>query len=252
MRKTISLMLAAVILLSIGFRSSATETTGTEPGSILAGYVAGETGGQIISVDIDWKDMEFTYYDESQAVWDPVKHEYSEAIAAAWAESTALITVTNHSNVILQADIDYTIDAEYNTMGLAFTDVQPYIGSAETTAGEGEECIVTIRTIPTGYLPPDTPLGTKVGEIKMTMTPVDSHSTVMNSIGSLYSRIPVKSDSLERGTVYYETSDDLVLVEEYFTEANDVVNIPEKENYEKNAALNLFLATYYDKLHIME
>lgn len=251
MRKTISLMLAAVMLLCIGVRSSATEASDPYSHTIVAGYASGETGEETISMQIKWENMSFTYYGESQAVWDPKTHTYSEARPAAWAKSTANITFTNHSNVILKADIACTMNPSYETMGLAFTDESPFIGSANTTDGGGKEVEVTIRAVPTGYLLPNTPLGTDVGTIKVTVTPVNDYGTVMTAIGSDYINIPCGSDNRVIGDVYFESVDDYNEIEAAFGETNDFVT-GSGEDYKKNAELNAFLNLYYGKRLILE
>jgi len=252
MRKTFSLMLAVAMLFSIGLSSAATETTEPKTGVVTATYVPGEEGGQIISVDIDWKGMEFTYHDASNAVWDPAKHAYSEAIEATWEESDAYISITNHSNAILQANIAYTQKPGYTDMWLLFTDDSPYIGSAETTAGEGKECNVIVRTIPTGKLVPDTPSGTEVGEIKVTVASVDSYAPIIERIGSSYIGYSVISDSQARETIGFMTQDDYNTVDSCYTAAETAVNDQTKETYEKNAALNALFTAYYNKLYFVQ
>lgn len=253
MRKTISLMIAVAILLSMGLSSAAAEPAVSKSGAVQANYVAGTKDSQIISVDIDWKNMEFTYHDKSEAVWDPVNHAYGEAKAAAWEQSEAYISITNHSNVILQANITYAAkDKKYEDMWLRFTNEFPYIGSAYTAEGKGEPCNVTIRTIPDGTLIPDVSTGTEVGEIKVTMAPVDDYGMVLDGISSMYADYSPKNDNHNRGDICYATQADLDRVTSCYAFADKVINKEPGEKYEMNAALNALIVAYYNNLYFVQ
>ena len=253
MRKCISLMSIAVLLFGMGLSATASQTTQAGTGIVKAGYVAGEAGEQIISVDLAWEGMEFTYHGASERVWDPEKHEYTEAEAAAWAESAAFLSITNHSNVILQAGIDYSSHAGYEDMGMTFAHVDPYIGSAETSDDEGEACKIIIRAIPMGKLKPNTPYGTDVGEIKVTVTPVDSHALVLENLGGICKDVPVKSEeTLLRGERYYATAEDKSEMLARYAAADAAVAAADSTIAQKNLAVNQWLAAYYNKLYLMQ
>lgn len=252
MRKIIPLMLIAAMLLSMSLSAAATQSTEAGTTNVKAGYVAGEEGGQIISVDIEWEGMEFTYNGASAAVWDPEKHEYIGGSEAGWANSNASISITNHSNVILQAGITYSSNSGYEDMSLKFTDEYPYIGSAETSEKTGTECEVIIRTIPDGVLASDTKTGTEVGQIKVTVAPVESPKDVLTSMEDLYGEIQVKSDTLSRGEVYFETEADKAQADSYYKAAVAEANKQDATAAQKNLALNQFLTAFYNKLHLMQ
>ena len=61
-----------------------------------------------ISVDIAWAAMDFTYTGASQGTWNPVTHTYDGATEGSWSDNTPAITVTNHSNVAINATLDFT------------------------------------------------------------------------------------------------------------------------------------------------
>lgn len=252
MRKTIALMLIAAMLLSMSFSAAATQTTEAGTTSVKAGYIAGEEGGQIISVDIEWEGMEFTYNGASAAVWDPKKHEYTGGSEAGWAESNASISITNHSNVILHAGITYSSNSGYEDMSLKFTDEYPYIGSAETSDSTGTECEVIIQAIPWGVLAPDTRTGTEVGQIKVTVAPVESPMYVLASMEDLYGEVPVKFAALPRGELYFETEADKTQVDDYYKAAVAEAGKQDATAAQKNLALNQFLTAFYNKLHLMQ
>jgi hypothetical protein len=73
------------------------------------------TTGNIISVDLEWGGMEFVYTPE-QTIWNPDTHEYEEVLnedgssAAGWSVaegSSNHIAITNHSNVPVEAVLDF-------------------------------------------------------------------------------------------------------------------------------------------------
>ena len=252
MRRIIPLMLIAAILLSMGLNASATQATEAGGTNVTTGYVAGEEGGQIISVELEWEGMEFTYNGESKPVWDPKEHKYTGGSEAGWAESTASISITNHSNVILQAGIDYSSESGYEDMELAFTDVNPFVGSAETSDGAGAECEIIIRAIPMGSLAPNTKTGTKVGEIKVTVVPVDDPKEVLASLADAYIDIPLESDTLPRGEIYYKTEQELTDVDDCYQVAATEAGKQDTTTAKINLALNAFLTAYYNELYLMQ
>lgn len=74
------------------------------------------TTGDVISVDLEWGSMEFVYTPE-QTIWNPDTHEYETVLnedgssAAGWSVaegSSNHITITNHSNVPVEAVLDFT------------------------------------------------------------------------------------------------------------------------------------------------
>ena len=253
MRKIIPLILAVAVFLSMGFSSAAAQATEVGSTNVTAEYVAGAQGGQIIDVEIEWEGMDFTYNDASAAVWDAEKHLYLPASDAQWEKSNAYISITNHSNAILKAGITYNGDPAYKDMQLIFTEGNPFIGSAETQdEGEGEACKVIIRTIPVGKLTPDTPAGTKVGEIKVTVEPEARHQNVLGTIGDAYVLIPVKSDGLSRREVCFATDTALSNVAACLQTASDIINSDEYSIAQKNLALNELISAYYNALHFAQ
>ena len=103
MRRIIPFVLVAALLLSLSLSSAAAETTEVGKTAVKAVYVDAPETPQIISVDIVWGGMEFTYQG-SDSVWDPKTHSYQNS-GAGWAKSDAHISLTNHSNVLLKAGV---------------------------------------------------------------------------------------------------------------------------------------------------
>lgn len=56
-----------------------------------------------ISVTVSWENMDFTY---TASGWDPNTHQYTGN--GAWSTDTKTITVTNHSDVAVNATLGFT------------------------------------------------------------------------------------------------------------------------------------------------
>ena len=78
----------------------------------ISGTYTPGTADEIISVDVAWDAMDFTYTGASQGTWNPVTHAYEGAIEGGWSDNTPAITVTNHSNVAVSATLDFTASVD--------------------------------------------------------------------------------------------------------------------------------------------
>ena len=76
--------------------------------TVNGSFVPGAAADEIISVDVAWEAMDFTYTGASQGTWNPVTHAYEGAIEGGWSNNTPAITVTNHSNVAVNATLGFT------------------------------------------------------------------------------------------------------------------------------------------------
>ena len=76
--------------------------------TVNGSFVPGTAADEIISVDVAWEAMDFTYTGASQGTWNPVTHAYEGAIEGGWSDNTPAITVTNHSNVAVNATLSFT------------------------------------------------------------------------------------------------------------------------------------------------
>ena len=80
--------------------------------TVNGSFVPGTAADEIISVDVAWEAMDFTYTGASQGTWNPVTHAYEGAIEGGWSDNTPAITVTNHSNVAVNATLDFTASVD--------------------------------------------------------------------------------------------------------------------------------------------
>ena len=137
MKKTLSIILALVIALSLSVTAFAAETNeGSSPTDITVNgtYVPGTTGAEQISVDIVWDAMDFTYTGASQGTWNPATHAYDGATAGGWSDNTPAITVKNHSNVAVNATLGFKAD------------VAGVVGTFTETSGTANDKVLELAT----------------------------------------------------------------------------------------------------------
>lgn len=113
------LTLAMVMTTSItAFAADTPGTVGTDNGTktidVEAKYVNGMTTQDVISVDVSWGAMQFTYSVGGTKTWDATNHTYTENKTPSWAESGNTVKLTNHSNVDIKAALGFTAETEYN------------------------------------------------------------------------------------------------------------------------------------------
>lgn len=266
MKKIIAFVLALTLLLSMSATVFATSTTETESGNsheILASYKEGTQDSTVISVDISWKQMSFTYNGASSPVWNADEHRYEgEKTEAGWAKSEAIITIQNNSNTILQALLEYKQETDFAGLSMHFTDTAPYIGSANTADAQDEEgvkgtpCIITIKAIPDGELDENTQDNTKIGVITITVQTVDSAALVLDMLDNLDILIAkyknADTSNLARGAVYLASGTDTAALLELTSNAKTVYASAEKTETEKNVAVNAALTAFYGALEIAQ
>ena len=97
-------------------------------------YQAGTTADEKISVDIVWEAMNFTYTAPSQGTWNPTTHAYEGATEGGWSDNTPSITVKNHSNVAVNATLDFTAD------------VAGVVGTFTETSGTANDKVLELAT----------------------------------------------------------------------------------------------------------
>ena len=125
MKKLISLLLAITMIAAMTLPVFAEESIGTDGGSAnvdVQGVVQymGSSETQIISVEISWESMTFTYVEGVHYGWDPETHEYAGSFEGYWEDDRSDITVTNHSNTEVTAT--FAFESWVETVSGAFTD----------------------------------------------------------------------------------------------------------------------------------
>ena len=99
----LTLSLAATMAVP-AFAANTATNDGTDGTNIAVNgtYQAGAPAAEVISVDIVWDAMDFTYTAPSKGDWNAKTHEYENATAGGWTATNGTdpkIAVTNHSNV---------------------------------------------------------------------------------------------------------------------------------------------------------
>ena len=129
------LSLALAASMSIPAFAADTNTGGDTNITVNGKYQAGAEAADVISVDLAWDAMDFTYTAPSRGDWNPKTHEYENASAGGWAATTGTnpkITVTNHSNVGVKAT--FAFQSEIDGLNGSFTKDTLTLATAEGTA----------------------------------------------------------------------------------------------------------------------
>lgn len=104
---------------------NATSAAGKDAGDYTIGvngiYMSGTTASDVISADIAWEAMDFTYTEGSVGTWNPGTHSYSGGTEGGWSTDKAGITVTNHSNVGIDAAFSFAANSGVNVTGTFYT-----------------------------------------------------------------------------------------------------------------------------------
>ena len=168
MKKSISLLLALMLILSMSITAFAENNlgAGVHEGEVTGTYVAGNEGsGTVFSVDITWENLAFTYKAANEPVWDTKDHKYSDYVAACW-EGEGSIIVTNHSNTVISAVPKFVADEGFSDAKLRFDTEKLHLSSAEFMEF-GENQTGTITVTAEGSLPAGTQ--GKIGVVQVTI-----------------------------------------------------------------------------------
>lgn len=136
MKKILTGIFALSLVASMSFQTFAVTNDGTSGTDITVNgtYQAAEAPADVTSVDIVWDAMEFTYTAPSKGTWNASTHEYENATEGGWAATGGTdlkITVTNHSNVPVNANFAFTTAVD--GLNGSFTKNALVLDSAEGT-----------------------------------------------------------------------------------------------------------------------
>ena len=121
MKKLLAIALTLALALCLAVPAFAAEpdigtNNGTASVKVNGTYAAGSAADEVISVDVSWGSMSFTYHDTVEGSWNDETHNFDGAVAAHWTCETDAnkITVTNHSNVAIKAELSFAADSAYS------------------------------------------------------------------------------------------------------------------------------------------
>lgn len=169
MKKLFAILLTVALLASFAVcafadstpidENDATSASGKDAGSYTIGvsgkYVAGSAAQITVSVDISWSSLEFTY-NGGGATYDPGTHT-TTIKDQGWSTNKSGITVTNNSNIGIEASFAFVSAANLGIVGEFYTkDEQSdtYTPSADDkiTLPSGENTVGEGYTVPTGTI----------------------------------------------------------------------------------------------------
>lgn len=135
MKKFVSALIAAAMVatMSVATLAATPSTPITSPSTgngegnygigVTGNYTPGSTGNAaVISADIAWDDMTFTYKDYTVGKWDPSTHTYGDTDFGGWKSEAKAITITNHSNIQIKASASFESASDHNAVGGFFRD----------------------------------------------------------------------------------------------------------------------------------
>ena len=109
--------------------------------------------------------MEFTYSVGGSHVWNPTDHTFTDNTTAGWTASGNTVTVTNHSNVAIKAELSSTADAAYSDITGSFgEDATLLLATAVGTTKDAATSDTADLTL-SGVLASSVTTTTKVGTI---------------------------------------------------------------------------------------
>ena len=168
---TLAVILAFVLCLSISAFAADPDigaNNGTDTVDVDGVYNAGSTAAEVISVDVSWGSMIFTYNDTVEGVWDHENHEYDNSSVASWTCATDAnkITVTNHSNTAVEAQLTFAkangtdiVGAFDEDNGTADDGIMELATAVDTAVAEAPSANAYF-TITSGSIDEDATLGT--------------------------------------------------------------------------------------------
>lgn len=111
MKKLFAILLAVAMMATMAVSVFAenngqiTQNNGVQNIAVSGSYKPGAAADDRISVDVSWEGMTFTYT-EDQAVYSPESHQTTKT--GSWNQNKGSITLTNHSNVGIDATFSFT------------------------------------------------------------------------------------------------------------------------------------------------
>ena len=153
MKKFFALALALVLTLAMAVTCFAaahdiTANNGSKGQEIVINYKAGTNAPDTYAVDIVFETMSFTYNAAAKS-WDAEKHVEVENEGKWEGDTSAKITVTNHSNVAIQSTIKYVEATTNGSLSVNLTgDTVKTLAAAAGATVATQEATLTVDGTP--------------------------------------------------------------------------------------------------------
>lgn len=170
---TFALALALTFALAVpAFAATVAEDGGTASINVNGTYVPGAAAAEVVSVDVSWGAMTFTYTDDSEGEWNATTHEFENIVLASWEATGNEITIKNHSNTEIEAELTFAVTEGLSVTG-SFTesngtanDGKLTLASAVGTTPAQAPAATTVFNVTGGSISADG----KIGTITVTIT----------------------------------------------------------------------------------
>ena len=192
----LTLSLAATMAVP-AFAANTATNDGTDGTNIAVNgtYQAGAPAADVISVDLAWDAMDFTYTAPSKGDWNAKTHEYENATAGGWTATNGTdpkITVTNHSNLSVEAAFAFSSAVE-NLNG-TFTKSTLTLATAEGTEVENAPKDETSFSVDGTGIDADKALGTITVTVGEAYALVSTEEELNNALAAGKAKIRLKND----------------------------------------------------------
>ena len=128
MKKFFAITLAIVMMMAMATTAFAAEGSSTKKDgesqdiTVNAKYNNGMTEQPVVSVNVAWGAMEFTYNVSGTQTWLPDSHTYSTNTGTpSWSASGNTVTITNHSNIDVKVKTEYKPEETYKDITGTFS-----------------------------------------------------------------------------------------------------------------------------------
>lgn len=172
----ITLVIVMMAMATTAFATDVTKDGGTHDITVNAKYNgSGTTEATVISVNVAWDAMEFTYNVGGSKVWHADDHSYTTSTKSKWSATNNTVTITNHSNIDVKVKTEYTPEETYKGITGAFTysktaDTNGFITLTRGQVGKKNTADNVVATLTlSGNLSSSVSTSTKVGTITVTI-----------------------------------------------------------------------------------
>lgn len=165
----IALVLATAMSVS-ALAATVSENNGSQNIDVNAKYTENVNSPEVISVNIAWDSMEFTYSVAGTNNWDATNHTYTPNTNASWSNTDNTITVTNHSNTAVKAGFAFNALSAYSSVDGSFDTSEVSLPSAVGKTTDDATLKKTVKLTLDGTLGSEVTTSTNIGTVTVTIS----------------------------------------------------------------------------------